>query len=221
MHSTGANVAEVGSLEELSLEYAEGGDFRSALKYFKEFKEKSDTLREEARGKSVQRLENKYQSEKQEKRITALVAENEKRSLMRNFSIIGGLLGLALAAAVLARYRLLRHTSVQLEALNDKLQSQAVTDPLTGLHNRRFFLENVGQYIASSDRAHRPPEQAVVADINKDLLFFMIDLDHFKHGNDTYGHAAGDMVLTQAVDRLRLGIRDSDELMRWGAKSFC
>jgi diguanylate cyclase (GGDEF)-like protein len=220
MQSSGSTVVAAGALGDLSDEYAFAGDYRSALKYQKSFKERSDQLHNDARSKTLQQLESRYQSEKQEKTILALTAENDRRSLVRNFSIMGAVLGLALAAAILARYRLLRRSSGQLKLLNDKLQSQAVTDPLTGLHNRRFFLENVGQYMAWTDRIRHPQDAAQGSDVNKDLVFFMIDLDHFKHVNDTYGHNAGDLVLTQAVERLRGAIRLSDELVRWGGEEF-
>ncbi len=220
MQSSGATVAAAGSLGDLADEYAFAGDYRTALKYQKNFKEQSDQLHNDARSKTLQQLESRYQSEKQEKTILALTAENDKRALVRNFSIIGALLGLALAAAILARYRLLRRSSGQMALLNEKLQSQALTDPLTGLHNRRFFRENVGQYMAWTDRIHHAHDPEHAADPNRDLVFFLIDLDHFKHVNDTYGHNAGDLVLTQAVGRLRGAIRQSDELVRWGDEEF-
>lgn len=51
-----------------------------------------------------------------------------------------------------------------------------------------------------------------------DLLFFLIDIDHFKDVNDTHGHAAGDAVLVAVADRLRAVFRESDHLVRWGRR---
>lgn len=53
-----------------------------------------------------------------------------------------------------------------------------------------------------------------------DLVFFLIDIDHFKAVNDQYGHAAGDMVLIQMRERLKKVFRESDYLIRWGGEEF-
>jgi len=54
----------------------------------------------------------------------------------------------------------------------------------------------------------------------KDLVFFMVDLDHFKEVNDRFGHAGGDAVLIQMQERLREVFRESDYLVRWGGEEF-
>jgi diguanylate cyclase (GGDEF)-like protein len=54
----------------------------------------------------------------------------------------------------------------------------------------------------------------------KDLVFFMVDLDHFKEVNDRYGHAAGDSILVQMQERLREVFRESDYVIRWGGEEF-
>jgi diguanylate cyclase (GGDEF)-like protein len=54
----------------------------------------------------------------------------------------------------------------------------------------------------------------------KDLVFFMVDLDHFKEVNDRHGHAGGDAVLVQMQERLREVFRESDYLIRWGGEEF-
>ena len=213
-----ADEAEVMGI--LSDEYAFAGDLRKALEYQKKFKEMSDQLFHDAQNKAQLELEARYQSEKQEKQILQLTTESEHRALVRNFSIVGGVLGLALAMALLARYRLLRRSSDQMQLLNGKLEDLTVTDPLTGLRNRRFFMRQIDQLTSEANRAHHdaglnPPHVG-----NNDLVFFMVDLDHFKHVNDTYGHHAGDLVIKQAVERLGKVIRDSDELIRWGGEEF-
>lgn len=53
-----------------------------------------------------------------------------------------------------------------------------------------------------------------------DLLFFMVDIDHFKEVNDRFGHAAGDAVLMQMRSRLEQVFRDTDYLVRWGGEAF-
>ena len=217
-NSAGGVVELLGILSE---ESAFAGDVKKALEYHQAFKKKSDNLFNDARTKTVQELDARYKSQKQEQQIAQLTAESQRRMLVRNFSILGGLLGLALAAALLARYRLLRRSSAQMEALNKQLEMLSITDPLTGLRNRRFFMQHVDQDTVPADRAHQTlGSTSSLTEGNRDLLFFIVDLDHFKHVNDTYGHQAGDLVLTQAVARLKSAIRESDELIRWGGEEF-
>jgi diguanylate cyclase (GGDEF)-like protein len=90
------------------------------------------------------------------------------------------------------------------------LERLATTDGLTGLANRRFFIDQVKQYWGSYQR--RP-------DVPVGVL--MMDLDHFKSVNDTHGHAAGDMVLQQFGRILRKSLRQTDIAGRIGGEEFC
>ncbi|WP_224815537.1 diguanylate cyclase domain-containing protein [Hasllibacter sp. MH4015] len=81
----------------------------------------------------------------------------------------------------------------------------AVTDPLTGLHNRRYALHRMEQMLAQP----RPS-----------LAVMMIDLDHFKSVNDRHGHGAGDAVLCEVANRLRAQLRGGDLLARMGGEEF-
>jgi diguanylate cyclase (GGDEF)-like protein len=67
--------------------------------------------------------------------------------------------------------------------------------------------------------AYRAPTECELL-APRDLVFFMVDLDHFKEVNDQYGHAAGDAVLVQMQERLREVFRESDYLVRWGGEEF-
>jgi two-component system cell cycle response regulator len=82
------------------------------------------------------------------------------------------------------------------------------TDPLTGLFNRRFFLERLDEEVERATRYSRP------------LSLIMADLDHFKTINDTFGHARGDEVLTAISRVLRGLIRSVDILVRFGGDEF-
>ncbi|GAB4059970.1 bifunctional diguanylate cyclase/phosphohydrolase [Catellatospora paridis] len=92
--------------------------------------------------------------------------------------------------------------------LTQGLRTAAITDQLTGLYNRRFFKEMVD---VEAERAvrHRLP-----------LSLVLLDLDHFKDINDTYGHSVGDAVLTDVAQRLRREVRGSDLLCRYGGEEF-
>lgn len=106
--------------------------------------------------------------------------------------------------------------STELEKANRELQEAAITDPLTGLRNRRYFQAVIPTDVSQAQRAHaeKPPVR------NRDLIFCLIDLDHFKLVNDEMGHDAGDSVLVETARRLRQVVRDSDYIVRWGGEEF-
>jgi hypothetical protein len=84
----------------------------------------------------------------------------------------------------------------------------ALVDPLTGLYNRRFAERHLKAEISRAERKRYP------------LTVVLIDLDHFKHINDCYGHAAGDQVLMGFAQRLSKAIRASDIASRLGGDEF-
>lgn len=150
---------------------------------------------------------------------------------------------LALAALVMAlvqwRTRQLRHgqqalqakvieRTAELEAMaralrleSAALQESSVTDPLTGLRNRRFFSQHIEADVALALRRHGGPQRhSGAAPTDADLVFFLVDIDQFKQVNDTHGHAAGDAVLMQMRGRLQQVFRDTDYLVRWGGEEF-
>jgi diguanylate cyclase (GGDEF)-like protein/PAS domain S-box-containing protein len=92
--------------------------------------------------------------------------------------------------------------------LTEQIHLLAITDELTGLYNRRQFFE-LGR--REFDRARR---------YNRPLSAIMLDLDHFKQVNDTYGHAVGDQVLRVVAQRCKKEIRDIDVLGRYGGEEF-
>lgn len=100
-----------------------------------------------------------------------------------------------------------RRRREQLAQVNQELLSAAHTDPLTGVANRRGF---------DSFASHLN-----LAEGRGPLAVLMLDLDHFKSVNDTYGHAAGDEVLKVMARRWVQQIRDSDLLARMGGEEFC
>ncbi len=103
-----------------------------------------------------------------------------------------------------------------LESAYRDIEEASLTDPLTGLRNRRFLEQSFQADLDLITRRHAggdPPP-------NSDLLLFMLDLDHFKSVNDQYGHAAGDAVLVQAAAVLRQCMRGSDYVVRWGGEEF-
>jgi GGDEF domain-containing protein len=93
-------------------------------------------------------------------------------------------------------------------AVTAQLEAMAGTDPLTGVPNRRAFLQQCQTVIASCKR------HGTVCSI------LMVDLDHFKQINDRYGHAFGDTALCKVTERIAAAIRSMDTAARWGGEEF-
>ncbi|PUB12095.1 diguanylate cyclase [Yoonia sediminilitoris] len=112
---------------------------------------------------------------------------------------------LTLRAKALIRRKL--HNDRLRVTLRDGLHA-AVTDPLTGLYNRRYV------------ESHLPRLAQETHEDGSELAIMMLDIDHFKSVNDTYGHTAGDKVLVQMADRLRQNLRGIDLVARVGGEEF-
>ncbi|MGR9088670.1 MAG: GGDEF domain-containing protein, partial [Gammaproteobacteria bacterium] len=106
------------------------------------------------------------------------------------------------------RTRSLQAKNEELLRLNAKLEELAVTDALTQCFNRRYFNENIRQDCARSERYGHP------------LSLIILDIDHFKRINDSFGHLAGDQVLRDVAGILRGIVRSSDKLSRYGGEEF-
>lgn len=111
---------------------------------------------------------------------------------LRSLSVFAGIASLSLNNARLYR----------------KTQELAITDGLTGLYVQSYFLERLTEEIMRS-RSHQLA-----------LSIAMIDVDHFKQINDTYGHAMGDVVLRQLAALLRGRLRETDFISRYGGEEF-
>ncbi|MCW2246723.1 two-component system chemotaxis response regulator CheY [Azospirillum fermentarium] len=97
---------------------------------------------------------------------------------------------------------------VRIRAMHEQLLHLALTDGLTGILNRRAFLDRADQELARARRTKRP------------LGLVMADIDHFKRINDTHGHAAGDAALKRFVTGCKVNLRVSDVLGRLGGEEF-
>lgn len=96
----------------------------------------------------------------------------------------------------------------ELEKLNAQLQELAVTDPLTGLKNRRYLDRKLLRLLEESSETGQP------------LALLIVDIDHFKKVNDIYGHAAGDAVLQELAWKLQAETTESDIAARLGGEEF-
>lgn len=96
----------------------------------------------------------------------------------------------------------------RLRTTNEQLARMAITDPLTGVGNRRHFDDALLAELKRNNRSRTP------------LALLMIDIDHFKRVNDSIGHQAGDRILKIVAETLRVSVRSYDTLCRFGGEEF-
>ncbi len=102
----------------------------------------------------------------------------------------------------------LKEKNRQLEEILSKVELLAITDPLTGIPNRRHFEMIIEKEFNRTVR-YKTPTSCI-----------MIDIDHFKSVNDQYGHGVGDFVLTEVANLIKNCIRKVDTIARWGGEEF-
>lgn len=126
-----------------------------------------------------------------------------------------------LEAKVHERTAELEELSRELQIKSTALEASSLVDPLTGLHNRRFVDQHLGAEIAQVLRRHDEHHRhgTPLAE-GSDIVFFVLDIDHFKQVNDQHGHSAGDAVLVEMRQRLQQAFRQADYLVRWGGEEF-
>ena len=198
------------------------GDMSAAVAAYHRERKLSNELFERQRQQAVLELQEKYEAEKKQRQIELLSRENQVKGAeidnRRLQQRVWWLLALvfALASAVVGLlYRKVRHANAQLEVKNLELKAQSALDPLTALYNRRHFQEfmRTHNHIDKRENDKRHGDDMVGA-------LFLLDVDHFKNVNDTYGHAAGDAVLKMIAETLRVALRETDMIVRWGGEEF-
>ncbi len=114
----------------------------------------------------------------------------------------------AMSEVALQQQNQFEQAKQELESQNSRLREQAFLDPLTGVYNRRFFDETLNKEISRCRRDHNL------------VGLVLLDIDHFKKLNDTYGHPFGDEVLCIVAKALSQSIRDADTVARYGGEEF-
>ena len=118
-------------------------------------------------------------------------------------------LNLSLESKVKERTSELVRANERLSALNKELEEISITDSLTQVFNRQYFMDRIKQEVKRSYR------------YGTHVSLLMLDIDYFKKVNDTYGHQAGDSVLAGVAGLIKDGLRDTDLFARYGGEEFC
>lgn len=160
----------------------------------------------ESRGNAVGELHEVLKTEEREKENIFLLAEIERNKLSNQrwgFLAAFLFLGLMWLSQLIIQSKR-RNSLLKLE--NAELDTERYQDPLTLLYNRRYIIKN---RVAIWQKA-----------IQQKAATLIIDADHFKRINDEHGHAAGDAALIEIARRIKLSVRESDIVVRWGGEEF-
>ncbi|MFC5549652.1 diguanylate cyclase [Massilia aerilata] len=200
------------------------GDMAGAVQAYHRERTLSNELFEKRRQKAMVELQEKYEADKRQRQIELLRQENQVKSTeidnRRLQQRVWWLLALVFALSaviVYFLYRKVRQANAQLEEKNQELKQQSARDPLTALYNRRHFQEFMRGH---QEIAQRGAGKDANASEEMVSALYLLDVDHFKHINDTYGHGAGDAVLREISEALREILRETDMIVRWGGEEF-
>lgn len=206
-------------LEELADAYQIAKRFENEAATLREFNQLNKKLFKIERDKQLTQLQEEFSAKEQAKQIEVLeqqnlvkAAELDKKHLQQKVLILIALVVLLTSIMLFQLYRRVRTTNTKLRVANDKLAYHSLHDPLTGLLNRRSLHDHM-------QRKQQLGERRLVQQAEHDG-FILLDVDFFKHINDRYGHAAGDVVLIEIGKRLNALTRNEDMVLRWGGEEF-
>ncbi|KZN36735.1 hypothetical protein N480_15810 [Pseudoalteromonas luteoviolacea S2607] len=218
--------------------YAQLGDFEQAHLYLKRFAMTEQALNLQKRNNKLLQLEAQYTLAAQKQQLSVLEKDNalQAQQLIQHQQKIDnahlaqqrGVLGMLLVVLVFGfgywrwqnkRYltvlkRQVAERTAELAERNKRLQALSFTDSLTGLNNRHYFFSIIDAQVNKNTTTQTSTGE------KHEMIFCLLDIDHFKKVNDTYGHAAGDTVLQSVADILKQCTRDSDLVIRWGGEEF-
>lgn len=201
--------------------YERAGRHEQALGALRKYVALTEEKNARASEKAIAEAQEKFSGERKDHEIERLSLENGRRQAevqarawqQRLWATAALALGLG-AILLIQMVTRARRRNRLLEDSNAVLTDQSVHDPLTGAYNRRHCVELMGQ------------QQMMLVNKSRDRNYkasvglMLLDVDHFKHVNDTYGHAAGDAVLVEVARRLQQLVRQHDVVVRWGGEEF-
>ncbi|WP_073216557.1 tetratricopeptide repeat-containing diguanylate cyclase [Massilia sp. CF038] len=192
----------------LAEEYGFNRDFEKAYLAAVEHKKRSDAVRKATDLKRIAEADARYQASKKQRQIELLEQEQRGQKRFQLLGILAGALGLLTIIVLLI-------SRIYLKRAYRSVSEMSLSDPLTGLRNRRYLASRIEEDLAQVGRQRESGNA-----LNADVVFMMIDMDHFKSVNDVHGHAAGDALLKQFSAILLEEVRDADTVVRWGGEEF-
>lgn len=208
-------------------------NYQHAYEMLNEFKKLSDKARDLETKKYIEELKTSHELKFKEEQIALLEDEKElqgqilstikaKQAAEQKVNLYiqilsGALLVLVVILALVIRNRVVSNRELEkknksIKQLNDNLKKLSIADNLTGLFNRHYLTD----FIHTTQLRRRASDQQ---ESNK-WSILLLDIDHFKQFNDTYGHGAGDSALVHFSNTLKSVKRESDILIRWGGEEF-
>ena len=225
----GDRILERAVLDLLAEQQLKVGDAASAYITRKQHQALDKELSIDMAARKISNLEGRLEQERSEAERAMLERDNAVQALtlgrqrIMGMALLAGLAVLLLVAGLLYwRYKSMKRSQVEIRASRDQLaqmhttlvgssaelERAALTDPLTGLGNRRA-LTNKMRLFLSRDGVER-----------RAVGVLLLDLDYFKQINDLYGHLAGDAVLREVADRLIRAVPEQAIIGRWGGEEF-
>ena len=187
--------------EELALVYAAAGRWHDAYEARTRHAALQRELAEKLREEHTSRLRVQFDAERKEQENRALLRDKASAERIRRLQTII----LALGAAIIA---VLAYLMFRLARERRRMREMAMTDELTRLPNRRHLFATAEEHLQRARAAGGP------------FSLLALDVDHFKRVNDTWGHAAGDLVLQRVAHACRAALRPGDQIGRTGGEEF-
>ena len=211
---SGETAGQAATLLEFGEALAAAGDARGALELYHRERSLSTELMRANRVVALRELRSRNDAEANQRNIDLLARDNALKTealanrdlTQRIWWLLAAVMALSIAIIALLYLRV-RETHKKLAANHAQLRVQSERDPLTNLANRRHFQDVMAL-------------QAGGPDDGFEGALLLVDIDHFKHVNDTHGHGAGDQVLVQVAQRLNDAVRREDLIVRWGGEEF-
>lgn len=190
--------------------YREAGQLEKAIDTLIEQRDLNASVFAAERDERISELQTRYETREQATEIELLEQRNELQERVIENNRLQQRIVILFIIVVLMGLALLWIAYSRLREANRKLAYQSVHDALTGLLNRHAFQETMRK---------RDEHGGERRDTHPDVIV-LLDVDFFKHINDRYGHAGGDVVLRELADRIKQQVRESDQVIRWGGEEL-
>ena len=221
LRKAGASAGLEAMYDEKSRMQENAGLYKDALATVRRQQRLQQTSARADRDRAIAALQEEFDASQRTRQIDFLHRENEaKEAQLRSrrqaqlVTSFAAVLTVLASAVVFVLYRRAKRSAARLQQLNTQLEFHSMRDALTGLYNRRSFLDRM-----SARGVQGAPERRKAAPAEADC-YILMDVDHFKSINDRWGHGVGDAVLVEVARRLTQAVRDTDMVLRWGGEEF-